>query len=567
MKICKKCGFQGESEKFCPRCGEALEEQQEVVIETVEEPLERVEAEIVETPVSLEAAEAQPVFEEAPGQEQTEEEEAKEEEKEEKKKSFLKDGRKLKAAAVIIIVVTAIITLIRVFVGGKAEGFDTIGKDVISVQQQDKRLLIFTAEGKTVEGPECEYFSVCNYSLDGARVLVLADGDTLYLLDKEGFTEIDSDVYAATLSITGAGLAYIKDYNEGYGDLYLYNVKKAKGTKVESEVICHGFVISPDGKSVAFLGDNERCYLYLDGKLKSDGIKSAKPLAIADDGKYFYYGKNDNLYVLAKKSGDADKLASGVREVVFNRDFSQMMYSYDGRTYYCSNGKEAEDTITTKGSCSVVLPENANSLTVECPIYDYGSVTAIVLGKATLSNLVCRLDGGLYYITDGMVAEKIVSGYDAVKVASNGDTLVYYKGDNLYKVKSLKNSLDAAEIADDLSMTSIRAIADLSKIYFYDDEEEEIRVFDGKKVTKLYDDSYEGMYVIGKNLYFMTDYDSSTGGTICVSKNGGKKQDLSSSEEVKGCFVSNNRFYYYTEDKLYVADGTKEKLLIENYIH
>ena len=543
MVVCKSCGYKGDNGKFCPQCGTPLEESvPEFVVEEVQEEKEPESA--TETQVA-----AKPEKEKAP------------------KKPLNK--KLIATIAVVAIVVIAAITLLRMFTGGKS-GFDTLGDDAVNFMQTEEAIKIFTADGKMIEGPECDYYSGEAISMDSSKVILISDDEELYLLTKKGFVEIDSDVANAKISTTGAGIAYIKDcddYDNGCGDLYVYDVEKEKSTKIESGVFASGYVISPDGKTVAFIDDNERCHLFVKGEEQGDGVKGAKPLAVSNGGKYLYYGKNDNIYVLPKKK-DAEKLASSADQIVFNKDFTQMMYSYNGKTYFCNEGKEADETVTTKGSCRVVVPTNGLYQSYTASIYDYSSVSVTVLGTEKLSNLVCRIDDGLYYITKDMVAEKIVSSYNTAQVSEDGNSLIYYKGEDLYKVKNLKKSLEAEEIASDLYMRSFNATPDLSKVYYYDTEEEEIVVFNGKKTVTIYDDDYSGMVVAGNNLYFLGDYDDDEEvGTLYVSKDGKEKQKVSSSDEVNGMVLMNGKVFYYVEedDELFMADGTKEKSVAKEF--
>ena len=82
--------------------------------------------------------------------------------------------------------------------------------------------------------------------------------DTLYLLTIDSFTEIDSDVEYAFISRDGASVAYLVDVeSDGTGDLYLYNVKKKSSQKIGSGALASSICLSPDGKTVAYIGDFE----------------------------------------------------------------------------------------------------------------------------------------------------------------------------------------------------------------------------------------------------------------------------------------------------------------------
>lgn len=544
MVVCKSCGYKGDNGKFCPQCGAPLEE--EAVKEPVVTENEAVEETKEETKEEVQVAAEQ-----------------KEPEKEEAPKKALNKNmiRKVAVAAIALI---AVITLVRIFCGGKG-GFDTRSKDAIAYDFVNGQINIFTTSGKLVEGPDCDYYTQQDVTLDNTKIVITDDDNRLYLLDKKGYVEVDTDVKNAVISTTGKGIAYIKDYKDGYGDLYLYNTSKGKSTKVESEVLASNYVISPDGKSVAYIDNDERCHLFVNGKEKGDSIKNAKPLAVSNGGKYFYYGKNDNIYVIPKR-GEAEKLASDASEITFNEDFTQMLYSYNGKTYYCTKGKESDETVTTKGSCRIIIPNNAVAKSYYQTIYDYSGVSVTVLGKEDLSELVCRLDGGLYYINEDMSAEKIVSSYTQAQVSLDGKSVMYLKGGDLYEVKNLSKSLDAEEVESNINANSFVATDDLSRVYFYDYENEEIRVFNGKKVTTIYDDDYAAMYVIGDNLYFIGEYGNGEG-KVFVSKNGGKKKQLSSSDAVSSYYLMNGKLFYYVaeDDELFMADGTKEKSVAEEY--
>ena len=541
MVVCNNCGYKGDSGKFCPKCGSPLsEETKEAVVNPVEAAQEAV--------VTDETSAAVPTEKKAD---------------EAKKAANPKKPLNTKLIATIAIAavpVIALFTVIRVLFSGNS-GFDTYGKDIIFIDNTDSGSIIYTADGKLLDGPECDDYSTKS-SMDLTKHVMLTDEKDLYLVTKKDNVKVDDDVFSFAVSVTGDGIVYVKDYKDGVGDIYLYT--KGKSTKVDSDASRYNMVVSPDGKSIAYMDNDGDCHLYINGKLKDDKLRNSTPVAISDGGKYFYYTKNDNLYVQVKD--ESNKLGADVSTITFNRDLTEAIYSYNGKTYFCKKGKEADETVTTKGACRILVPANA---TVS---YSYADdIEVYTIGKDSLSNSACILDGGIYYINDDMVAEKIISSYNKCLLSDDGNTLVYYKGDDLYKVENLKKSLEAEEILGkvELRTSTLCGNDDLSVLYYYDTAEKELRCFKGKKPEMVYDDIiYDySLKVVDNSLYFIGNYDEyNNSGTVCVSKKGDKAKEISSAETISYLLVVGESVYYYDreEDEIFIVSGSKEKSLKED---
>lgn len=519
--FCKKCG--GEIEKnviFCPHCGANLKE----------------EAAGSETAVAAQQEEGTEASEKGNIVETV-------------KKSIPLTKKQITTIAIAAVAVIFVIVMAKVLFGGSS-AWEQYDKDVISLQTIDGELKVLTpATGKYTDALDSSSYSQSGTSLDGTTMFVIDAERTLYVLNKKGATEVESDVVNACMSSSGEGLMYITYEDDEY-ELFLYNVGKKKSSTVTDKVHRNSsIVISPDGKSVAYVDEDNKCHLYINGKESEDTIKEARPVAIADGGKYFYYVKNDNFYVV-KKGSDAEKLGEAPYRVYFNKDMTQVLYCYNDKTYYCEKGKKAENTVSTKGTVLVEIPPYAQVAYVE------GGYSHYVLGISDLCNLACDIDGDLYFINKKMEAEKIVANPSECRLSADGKALLYVKNGDLYRVTNMKDSLEPKQVGEELEVYAFTANDDLSKIYYINRDDELMYIKGSKKPERVYDDDVRSWAVVGDNLYFLGDY-SNGAGTLFLSKSGDKREKVSSSDEVTSMWSYNGAVYYEENDITYIVNGKK----------
>ena len=328
-----------------------------------------------------------------------------------------------------------------------------------------------------------EEISGIRQSYNGSSILFVKE-DELYVLNSKGSKDkIASDYSSQVISANGAVVLYFKDVSSGYGDLYAYNVKKKKSTKIDKEVYTGSVVMSQNGTYVAYTkgerGDRN-LYVSKNGKAGKKKYSKATPIAVSDNGKYVYYLKDGKFYCGDNKIA-SDGLNGGF---YFNQDLTEVLYMRDGSIYKSRKGKEGEKVKSDATLERVLLPANS---------YDYSYYTrddngnakwAEITGVKSFKKAFLKVDGALYYLNSGEL-EKIASDYATVSISPNGKSVLFYYNSKVKYVKNIDKSTDPEELVDE-KVTGYYASNDLKTVYVRT-QDKEIAYVKGNKLVTLFD--------------------------------------------------------------------------------
>lgn len=544
--FCGNCGTKLEdNERFCPNCGAAADTAPSASVNTGGETGQWAEAEA--STIGVAAGVAAP--------------------------QAAKPNKKLITGAGIVVAVIVIAVIIAsAFGGGSPFGFISDGSILFQYSEATEETACI-AGGKIVASFD-GYASSTAYSLDRSAAAVLSSDETLYAVTGKGMAKVSDDVYDFVISNDGTGIAYITDYDyyESSGALYLYNVKSASSEKIASAALYPA--ISPDGKTVAYIGDIDgddsfKGYVSVNGKTPELIKSNVLPMAVADGGKYLYYCKMESLFYYAgsgdlyvKKGGNETKLASGYylySTACFNKDYSQILYSSDDKTYISVNGGE-KTKLFNEGSFSLVYPANASVK------YSFSGSVAHVYDIDGFAQKTVVASNGIYYIDKGYEASRVTSSYYYYFISDDGNTLLYTKSGKLYKVDDLKKSTDGKAITGGDEIYSFTADSSCAKIYYlnYDDE---LYYQKGSSAAKKIADDVESFTLggDGSTLYFVSDE------ILYMSKNGGTKASVSGNHDVVRVTRFGTGIAYYAEsdnysgcyDLYYAKSGGSFDLVLE----
>lgn len=476
------------------------------------------------------------------------------------------------AAAVVILLI-----IIIACSGGSKCSFAQVKEDAYFAIYSDleETVMFANSKGKIVEFSEDNIYDLTR-NMDGSIIaFTINDEDALYVMNgAKDPVEVETDVIAFYMSDSGNGIAYLTDYDYIYqtGTLYLYDVAKKKSTKIDTDVYTSGIAISPDGKTVAYvkeysiLADSFKSYVSINGKDPESFTKSAIPFAVADGAKYIYYRKNSDVYV-QKKADDSSKvkLASDIStsfKCFFNEDYSQMLYNYDGNTYYSKNCKD-KVLVAKRTVNSIIIRTMWATRSIDSNFF-----TGTTLTTDDFKNLVINFEGSLYYITNSMETEKIVSSYSRVNISDDGNSIIYSNNDSLYYVKNLKKSREAVEIAEDIDLDYFVASADMSYVYYRDNDDTLYYKKGTGKAKKIADDVYSMVMDYDNDVvFFLVDYDDY--GELYYSKKGGSKKAVKSGSETYSLRWNNDNIYFLVDgdseyDLYYQTGKTSFKLLLKD---
>ncbi len=575
--ICSKCGQEcADDMLFCTNCGEKIAK------EAPNEPVEKVEekAEVVQE-TATETVKA-------------------ENKKAGKKQENGEEGKKKSKKGIIALALVAILLII--FVPKALKLFDNSymkysDKSIIDVVESDGDFYVCYRNGDRVkldEEPEGGW----KMSMDGSVVVYKNDNEELIIFKdgKEFETGID-EVKGYIVSSYGDTVAYFTDYEmaefkipyeEWYGETYyntyhkevgtlnLYDIKKKKNTEIADEVCTDSVVLSPDGKTVAYVAEYEvnedeveefTGFYSVNGKDSEELGDDKKVFAISNKAKYIYYFDEDRICVHTK--GDDVKLASDIdsTSVMLNEDYSEMMYvNKKGKTYITVKGGK-EKKVADAPLSHVYLKDDAvqGYYSVSTGV-DYNNIGVRRTCVDTLKERVfySSAKSQVYYVMKNFESERIASDVYSMSdciVADDGESLVYLDGTKVMMVTKFTKGGEKEKLEKVSKAESIFANGDLSMIYVLD-EKGDLHYVKKNKETEVAEDVYWAEFSPdGKYLYFVEDEEN-----LCYTKNGKKVKEIFSAKDgtldvdnYNGViFVSN---YDEEETTLYSVKGKKVKEL------
>lgn len=555
--ICSKCGKEyADGVKFCTECGTELtaDTRAEAVAEEVCDAAEAVQEEVAEVAeeVAAEAEVVQEVAEEAAAEAEevqeaiVAEEEAKEEVvavEKKKKSSDLTEGNNGKKPVAIGLALVAILFLIFIPVALSNSGDESYAKisemGTAQFVEEDGDLYVYYMNGDKLKLDD-EKANSKQFSMDGSVIGYKNDEKEIVLI-KEGKvikTGID-DVEEFRLSQNGDTMVYITDCESnsylisdyGYdatnrvGTLCLYDIKKKTSIEIADGVVLGSAVLSPNGKTVAFVSDYEatddfKGYYSVNGKEPVAVGKEKRVFAISDKGKFIYYMDVDRIYVM--KNGKEEKLAGDLRFVtaLMNADNTEMLFYNEDKTYVTVKGGEKKK-IAGDRLGTVILNDDAASSKQELTT-ETGVIQVTYTGVDTFKEkLFSSSDDRIYYMMKNYETEKLATEAYEYVVAEDGKSLIYSDYVNLVKVTKFDKGGEKEVIAKGALPESIYADGDLKHIYLVNIEDELYYVKKGKG-TKIADDiTSAAISTDGQYCYYVVENEE-----LNYSKNGSKEKEL-----------------------------------------
>lgn len=380
-------------------------------------------------------------------------------------------------------------------------------------------------------------------SMDGNVAAVLADpaadgSGELYLITPNGKAFVSEGVYGFLLADSGRGIAYLTDCDakDGTATLHLYDCASKKSARVSNEVAAAGaddalYCISPDGRSVGYIADMDDKNREFNGYMK---INSGKPVklggnmfaaALADNGAYVYYYKVDkdsdeydlSLYV---RSGEEDtklmQQTDGSAKLHFNRDYSEALFTYDGKTYISKSGQDKEK-ISGKAVLAILRPQFSGGAAHRgVASYDLKNFAGVVLSMD---------DGSLLYVDGKGESSTLTGSCRQAAVTENGRHVFMVSESGTLFRRALTMDSDKEQIAGDVEGFAVTK--DGRAIYYVNADEELFYLSGASRPKKVADDVSPGLCLTADGtLYFFVDY-SGNSGTLYYSRNGGKRVKVS----------------------------------------
>lgn len=419
-------------------------------------------------------------------------------------------------------------------------------------------------------------------TIDQSKAAFLELGDspgnqgTLWFLNNKEKIKIDDEVYSFLLSNNGSSIMYITDFDGGIGTLWIYDINKDESTLVSRDAY-YNFAISPDGKtfiytvkSVNSRGEKNETYICRNGKKPERLENIGSIVAVSNNGEYIYHidFSNDSFWVrnnesevnLTPNKGQVD---TSLSRILFNRDYSEVLYSYNEKTYISRDGENREKLFDSWFEFSLI-PNDVGY---------YGDYYVMTLGVKSFKNTLLYTEEGIKYIDKDYRAVDLVEEYyldeASLYISQDGKTVMYIdENDDLYGIENIDiEDNKPKSILKGYDIYKYVVSKDKSKIYFinYDDE---LWYFDRKDRPKLLAEDVDSKYLClspdGNTVFFVL-YDEES--TLCSSTNGGKIQNVDGAIDIDFVFSTPIDVVYSIDEddgyfNVYISDkGIKFKKL------
>lgn len=389
-----------------------------------------------------------------------------------------------------------------------------------------------------------------SHNLTGDIGCVIDGANTLYVIDGKTVTEVAKDVTDCVLSASGEVLAY----TDTRDTLMLYSIVTGAKAEIAQNVDkASGFVISPDGNSIAYATSDENTentsslsmYVYSRGKTVKMG-KNQIPIGISNGARQIYYvvSPDKNLYspcslYVGNMQEDNRLLVKSemmLDGLCFNADQTQLLFVSDGNYYLCVEGGEAVQ-LTSDGTpmlcLNLVAPKSSASGSIKSWNRFEGSIVYRIYPINNFSGHYYTEypTRRLLYLDMNLKLVDLGNGQEtgSVALSDNADILLYSlktgTGNDLYRMDTTEASVPEL-LAENIWYGVLSPDGDA---VYYIDQNDTLWYKNGQvKPKQVANDiqfcniTHDGYAVFGT----FGSQDENNFGMLYASKDGGEKQNL-----------------------------------------
>jgi len=373
-------------------------------------------------------------------------------------------------------------------------------------------------------------YSYSMSSMDGKKCVfsinsVEEGNDTIYYYDGSKAKEICDDVVTLAISADGNVVGYITVA----GTLILYDATTGNSKEVSDDVsddALSRFILSPDGKSYAYISDteigdngmNEGCtfYVSVNGQEAEPLDSDLRVVGLSNSAEFIYYLDKDDyeknkgkLFVRHGKTDQMIGLVDTRERIIFNQDYSEIMYSYNDETYLSKDAGDKEK-IADYPVSNMIVPDNTQVISynrsMKSYVYNvksltgqmysfYDNVTYIMTigyldGKGAfleIDSIYCYglfqtemvKDGKGFYclnssgeikyykdVKDPDTKKENIAGDDIITYVVSPDTNTVYYVDKYEILWVKRGTADPVDVADNVLTDSLTLTADGKGVYF-----------------------------------------------------------------------------------------------------
>jgi hypothetical protein len=476
------------------------------------------------------------------------------------------------------VVIAAGILLFYRFNFGKSSAYTFQAENSIEVYSDSEKLTtyVFNTSGEVLDTINSDRSIL--YTPDH-KAAVLAGYVNAYYVNAYEQVSLNRKLNLCNISDNGQYILYSSKLGQVKEALYLYDV--ANGTeelinKIDGKY--YGLLnLSPDGKTISYSTITVTEPVIIETFTKkagedpvSAGMNTAI-LAVSNDAGYLYYCEFDteengvkSLYV--RKKDTVTKLADSfdISRVWFNQDYSEIMFTSDGKTYVSANGNEKQ-LVADKIVTQLITPKN-------CIFHFNINNVGMLYGISSFKNKVIRCEDGSIIFTGKHYSSKEIAPptdqqYNYISYLSDGgNDLMFSTGDSsVMKVSDLKGGCRKdtyIEHADSFVPTN-----DLSKVY-YTDHNYLYFLNEKGKAVKVTDNVLNiFLNADGDTAFLFKDYKNGSG-TLYYCIDGGEPQNVPGGMNVSQVLEWNQGIIYQKTvdgkyNTYYSTQGTEFKQLLD----
>lgn len=223
--------------------------------------------------------------------------------------------------------------------------------------QNQTKILVNGAERGAVEGT----LSASSFNGRGDTCAAVIGGD-LYLIRGKNIIHVAEDILDFVLAADGGALAYRADTSHLY---YRETGKDDTPSLISKNCNSAAYCLSANGKELAYtaLDDAGVSYLrvesYSSNRPYMENAAGLLPVAISNKSRYIYYTDADGaLYVFDSEKSQKVKCgaAPDLTSLIFNRDFTEVLFTENGATVLFANGERRQIVGADSTACLLFLP-------------------------------------------------------------------------------------------------------------------------------------------------------------------------------------------------------------------
>ncbi len=353
---------------------------------------------------------------------------------------------------------------------------------------------------------------------DDASVMLYTKDSKLYYYNfKDDAQLVTKDLSGSLFKITadGKSIAYIKDDDESV--LYVYSVKEDETTKIDSDVYrIYSWDIDNGFQNMLYskYDDDEATealYRGGSGNEKTKLFSKAYTILGASNEGYAFYVESDEDWVLTLYAYDMD----AGEKIKIAEDYGYIAYvsSKNGVVVYCEYDEDYEETwyLSVKGAEGDELDERVATGAMA----EDGKTLYLIEGEDDEYELVSYTIGKDGASDRTKLTEDVYNGFLRI---ING-TLCYMVDFDDSDYTGTLYAWDGKEVklADEVYCYAVSAYGEDSIAFFADPDDDHgtMYLFDGKDTTKVASDVYMYNWTeFDGDLLYLADFDEDDGGTL-----------------------------------------------------